>query len=91
MLGSKVLSPQYMIWLLPLVPLSTGGAGGIVVCALFLAACFFTTLVFPVHYGDLLSFRYPGPELLLARNLLLVLLWVTALTLAVVGAEKRTS
>ena len=91
MLGSRVLSPQYMIWLLPLVPLSAGGFVGTIICALFLAACFFTTLVFPVHYGDLLSFRYPGPELLLARNLLLVLLWVTTLTLAVVGAEKRTS
>ena len=91
MLGSRVLSPQYMIWLLPLVPLSAGGFVGTIICALFLAACFTTTLVFPVHYDDLLSFRYPGPELLLARNLLLVILWVTMLTLAAVGAEKRSS
>ena len=91
MLGSRVLSPQYMIWLLPLVPLSAGGFVGIIICALFLAACFATTLVFPFHYADLLSFRYPGPELLLARNLLLVILWVTLLTLAAVGIEKRSS
>ena len=91
MLGSRVLSPQYMVWLLPLVPLSAGGFVGTTICALFLAACFTTTLVFPFHYGDLLSFRYPGPELLLARNLLLVILWVTMLTLAAVGAEKRSS
>jgi hypothetical protein len=89
MLGSKVLSPQYMIWLLPLVPLSTGGAGGIVVCALFLATCFTTTLVFPIHYGDLLSFHYPGPELLIARNLLLVVLWVMLLALST--REKYSS
>ena len=80
MLGSKVLSPQYMIWLLPLIPLSAGGAIGTTVCTLFLATCFTTTLVFPIHYGDLLSLRYPGPELLLARNLLLVVLWVAMLT-----------
>ena len=91
MLGSKVLSPQYVIWLLPLVPLSAGGAAGFVVCALFLAACFATTLVFPIHYGDLLAFRYPGPELLLVRNLLLVALWVTLLALSAVIGEKRSS
>ena len=91
MLGSRVLSPQYMIWLLPLVPLSAGGFVGVIICALFLAACFTTTLVFPFHYAELLSFRYPGPELLLARNLLLVILWITMLAVATVGAEKRSS
>jgi hypothetical protein len=91
MLGSRVLSPQYMVWLLPLVPLSAGGVVGIITCVLFLAACFTTTLVFPLHYGDLLSFRYPGPELLLARNLLLVILWVSMLALATVAGEKRSS
>jgi Glycosyltransferase family 87 len=91
MLGSRVLSPQYMVWLLPLVPLSAGGFVGTTICVLFLATCLTTTLVFPIHYGDLLTFRYPGPELLLARNLLLVILWVTLLTHAVVGAEKRSS
>jgi hypothetical protein len=91
MLGSRVLSPQYMIWLLPLVPLSAGGFVGVIICALFLAACFTTTLVFPIHYGDLLSFRYPGPELLLARNMLLIILWVSLLTLTAVVREKRSS
>ena len=81
MLGSKVLSPQYVVWLLPLVPLSMGGAAGITVSAIFLAACFITTQVFPVHYGDLLNLRPPGPDLLLARNLLLVLLWILLLAL----------
>jgi hypothetical protein len=90
MLGSKVLSPQYMIWLLPLVPLSAGGAAGLIVCTLFLAACFTTTLVFPIHYGDLLSFRYPGPELLIARNLLLVILWAALLALPTVTKEQAS-
>jgi hypothetical protein len=90
MLGSKVLSPQFMIWLLPLVPLGAGGALGTIICALFLAACFTTTLVFPTHYGDLLSFRYPGPELLIARNLLLVIIWAALLALPAVTRERTS-
>jgi hypothetical protein len=81
MLGSKVLSPQYMIWLLPLVPLGAGGTAGLSASTLFLAACFTTTQVFPTHYGDLLEFSHPGPDLLLARNLLLAALWVLMLVL----------
>ncbi|HET7272530.1 MAG TPA: glycosyltransferase 87 family protein [Rubrobacter sp.] len=81
MLGSKVLSPQYMIWILPLVPLSAGGASGLGVSTLFITACFATTQVFPIHYGDLLEVRYPGPDLLFARNLLLAVLWVLMLLL----------
>ena len=88
MLGSKVLSPQYVVWLLPLVPLSMGGVAGITVSAIFLAACFMTTQVFPVHYGDLLNLRPPGPDLLLVRNLLLVLLWILLLALPYGTREK---
>ena len=81
MLGSKVLSPQYMIWLLPLVPLGAEGLAGAGVSLIFLTACWTTTQVFPIHYGDLLNGRYPGPDLLLARNLLLVILWALLLFL----------
>jgi hypothetical protein len=35
--------------------------------------------------------RYPGPELLLARNLLLAILWVTMIALATVAGEKGSS
>ena len=88
MLGSKVLSPQYAIWLLPLVPLSAGGIG---VSAVFLAACWTTTQVFPIHYGDLVNLRAPGPDLLLARNLLLVLLWGLLLFLPGGAPKKEAS
>jgi glycosyl transferase family 87 len=81
MLGSKVLSPQYIIWLLPLVPLGAEGLAGAGVSLIFLTACWTTTQVFPIHYGDLLNGRYPGPDLLLARNLLLVILWALLLFL----------
>lgn len=75
MLGSKVLSPQYVLWLLPLVPLCAGGLAGAGLSLLFLAACWATTQVFPTHYGDLLNLRPPGPGLLLLRNALLGALW----------------
>ena len=91
MLGSKVLSPQYVIWLLPLVPLGAGGVSGLLLSAVFLAACYLTTQAFPVHYGDILNLRSPGPELLLARNLLLVLLWGLLLFLPGHAPEKRTA
>ena len=88
MLGSKVLSPQYLIWLLPLIPLGTGGVAGLGVSTLFLAACFATTQVFPTYYGDLIDLRSPGPDLLIARNLLLVVLWVLLLILPGKSPEK---
>jgi hypothetical protein len=90
MLGSKVLSPQYMIWLLPLVPLGAEGLLGVGLSLIFLAACWTTTQVFPIHYGDLLTARYPGPDLLLARNLLLVLLWALLLLLPPSTPQKET-
>ena len=49
-----------------LVPLSAAGTRRLAVSAVFLAACFLTTQVFPTHYDDLVSLRSPGPELLLA-------------------------
>ena len=79
MLGSKVLSPQYLIWLLPLLPLCAGGLVGAGLCALFLAACLTTTLVFPFYYGELLNLQPPAIDLLLGRNLLLVVLWALML------------
>ena len=91
MLGSKVLSPQYVVWLLPLLPLSSGGALGLVLSALFLATCYLTTQVFPAHYDDLLNLRFPGPHILLARNLLLALLMSLLLFLPGDAPEKRAA
>jgi len=82
MLGSRVLSPQYMLWLLPLVPLVGKRFVKIGISAVFLAACGATRLVL-IHYSDLVYLRFPGPDLLLLRNLLLAFLW--ALLLFVLG------
>jgi uncharacterized membrane protein len=81
MLGSKVLSPQFAIWLLPLLPLAFGGFTGLGVSVVFLAVCWTTTRVYPHHYADLLELRSPGVELLLTRNFLLGVLWAAMLFL----------
>ena len=81
LLGSKVLSPQYVIWLLPLVPLSAGGVWGLGASAVFLAVCWMTTQIFPYHYAEISSGRSPGVDILLGRNLLLVVLWGLMLSL----------
>lgn len=87
LLGSKVLSPQYVIWLLPLVPLSAGGVWGLGVQAVFLAVCWMTTQVFPFHYAEVADGRSPGVDILLGRNVLLAVLW--GLMLSLPAQQKR--
>ena len=79
MVASKVLSPQYMLWLLPLFPLAATGIFGACIAAIFLAACWTTTMTYPTHYGQLMDLDTGAVNLLVARNLLLVLLWVLVL------------
>jgi uncharacterized membrane protein len=67
----RVLSPQYMLWLVPLVPLAGGAATGLFLGALAL------TLVwarFPEPFGSMTRL---GPEVwaVLARNLVLVAIY----------------
>ncbi|MGF1473784.1 MAG: glycosyltransferase 87 family protein [Rubrobacteraceae bacterium] len=81
MIGSKVLSPQYMLWLLPLLPLAAGGLWGLGVAVLFLVACWTTTQIFPHHYGELMDLKPGAVNVLLLRNLLLVMLWGMMLVL----------
>jgi uncharacterized membrane protein len=78
----KVLSPQFLIWLVP-VALLVGGTVGIVAAVLFGAALVTTQLWFPQRYWQMVDL---GPEgwLVLTRNLLLV-----ALALVLVVAMER--
>lgn len=49
--SAKVLSPQYLLWLIPLFPLLSYGNKKIKIAgALFTAACLFTTPIFPYLY-----------------------------------------
>lgn len=70
----KVLSPQFLLWLVPVVPL-VRGRRGLVAGALLLLALVLTQLWFPLRYWDLALRLDATPSwLVLARNLVLVAL-----------------
>jgi glycosyl transferase family 87 len=71
----KVLSPQFLIWLLPIVPL-VRGRRGVAASALLGVALLLTQVWFPIRYFDLVAFD-PFPSwVLLVRDLVLVALLV---------------
>jgi hypothetical protein len=75
----KVLSPQFLIWLVPVVPL-VAGMRGARASTLFAGALVLTQLWFPSRYWDLAREFDPVPSLLvLVRDLMLVALLVVLL------------
>lgn len=73
LLASKVLSPQFMIWLLPLVPL-VGGKMRYYICLVFLGAACLTVYLYPAHYYELVSMESIAVAMLVLRNLLLAIM-----------------
>jgi hypothetical protein len=72
----KVLSPQFLIWLIPVVPL-VYGRRGLTASVLLAAALVVTQLWFPYRYWDLaLHFGALESWLVLLRDLLLLALLV---------------
>ena len=68
----KVLSPQFLIWLIPVIPL-VAGRRGLIASALLAAALVLTQLWFPYRYWDLaLEFGALESWLVLVRDLVLV-------------------
>ncbi|MFC9931628.1 glycosyltransferase 87 family protein [Streptomyces sp. NPDC127190] len=67
---SRVISPQYLIWLLGLaaVCLTSRHTGQRPVAVLVLAASALSTVVFPMCYHDVVAGTWTGCLLLLARN-----------------------
>jgi hypothetical protein len=69
----KVLSPQYLIWLVPLVPLVRGrrglGASGLLALALILTQAYFTSARYRAYIDG-----YAHAPVVLARNLVLLAL-----------------
>ncbi|MER6674191.1 glycosyltransferase family 87 protein [Streptomyces sp. NPDC000983] len=77
---SRVISPQYMVWLVGLAAVCwcfRGSRMGLPVC-LVLAACLATVLEFPVWFAHVVASDGLGITLLLVRNGLLVLATVLA-------------
>ncbi|MCY7302089.1 MAG: glycosyltransferase 87 family protein [Thermoleophilia bacterium] len=72
----KVVSPQFLVWLLAIVVIVPGLRGS-VASALLVAACGLTKLWFPWTYWDLVkSFDPISSWLVLVRDLVLVILFV---------------
>lgn len=70
---NRVLSPQYIVWLMPLVPL-VAGTPGIVATVLLFGACGLTMTWFPGRFWHLVHVS-PVTWFALARNVLLVLVF----------------
>jgi hypothetical protein len=71
----KVLSPQFLIWLIPVVPL-VAGRRGLIATLLLAAALVVTQLWFPYRYWELvLHFGALESWLVLIRDLVLVALF----------------
>jgi uncharacterized membrane protein len=68
----KVLSPQFLLWLIPLVPL-VRGRRGLAATALLTLALVLTQVWFPRRYWDYV-YAFRGADAVLARNLALVAL-----------------
>jgi hypothetical protein len=82
-----VLSPQYLIWLIPLVPL-VGGRRGALASLCFVAAAILTRVWYPDGYSDYDDDLEVGPAaLLLARNLALL---ATTLVLVLPSSWSQT-
>ena len=70
----KVLSPQFLLWLIPLVPL-VRGRRGIAATALLTVALVLTQVWFPKHYWDY-ALHFDRAAVVLVRDLALVALFV---------------
>jgi len=75
MFTNKVFSPQFIIWLYPLVPLITGQwrhASWVVF--LLVGVLTYYIFPFPEHYGELIQGNFKMIAVLLSRNILLIAL-----------------
>ena len=82
----KVLSPQFLIWLVPLVPLAAA-VSGLGITVLFVTALVLTQLWFPTRYWDVVDLGAVG-WLVLVRDLVLVGLLVALVRSKLTGRAR---
>jgi hypothetical protein len=82
----KVLSPQFLIWLVPLVPLAAA-VSGLGTTVLFVTALVLTQLWFPTRYWDVVHLGAVG-WLVLVRDLVLVGLLVALVRSTLTGRAR---
>jgi uncharacterized membrane protein len=84
----KVFSPQYLIWLIPFVPLVRSGLASLLLGVALVATQFY----FPAHYPDLPELKQWAAWLVLGRDLVVVMLAVGLVRLLLVPepAEHTT-
>jgi hypothetical protein len=82
----RVLSPQYLVWLFPLVPLLAGSTG-LAATGLLFAACAVTMTWFPGRFFHLVAVS-PVSWFVLARNILLVALFAVVARRLLASAEQ---
>jgi L-cystine uptake protein TcyP (sodium:dicarboxylate symporter family) len=82
----KVLSPQFLIWLVPLVPLAAA-VSGLGIPVLFVAALVLTQLWFPTRYWDVVDLGAVG-WLVLVRDVVLVALLVALVRSTLIGRAR---
>jgi uncharacterized membrane protein len=73
LLTSKVVSTQFMVWLVPLIPLVTGRARHAAWIA-FVGVGFFSWYTYPIHYWDLRRLNLTPMQVIAFRNVLMALL-----------------
>ena len=79
LITSKVLSPQYLIWLMPLVPLLVQ-RGRYIILGVFILTGAITYYLFPHAYLELIDLKTVPVIFLFIRNLLLVALTILVVT-----------
>jgi uncharacterized membrane protein len=89
LITSKVLSPQFMVWLYPLFPLVSGRFRS-AIWVIFLAASCLTWYIYPLHYYDLIDTQQVAVDALILRNTMMVFTAVLLLGEKPASAVEKT-
>ena len=88
MLGFKVGSPQFLVWLLPFVPYLINARRGWLMLGLFISIGHLQQWIFPWHWNSLVYMRSVPVMILLIEKLLLIFLFVVIYS-AVASRRKQ--